>query len=351
MESAIPEHLRCPRTRESRASETYRPPNPAYCARLDPATRRIVMACYGAQYRAAEGRQCARQGLLRLAGAAGASDGPVHQDLAFTIDAQGYDTILWVAYWSDVAAFERWRAGAAVADWWNDDARLHDPCGWFLEVALPTAEHLETLSSTPEQPEGLARLAPRMSGEVREHAYWGGMRDRLAIAQTDALHAGPPPARAVPGRRVVLPGAHNAALIRSGQDWSRTQDEERRLYLQQIEPRLREGMDYLRDHGAQVGCLANRYLVRVDQELCPLEHSYGLSWWRDLEHMERWSHGHPTHLEIFGAFMRIVKQMDFRLDLRLYHEVSVLRAEDQYLEYVNCHPQTGLLGGVPGLAP
>jgi aldoxime dehydratase len=29
--------------------------------------------------------------------------------------------------------------------------------------------------------------------------------------------------------------------------------------------------------------------------------------------------------------------------LRLYHEVSVVGADEQYDEYVNCHPGTGLL--------
>jgi aldoxime dehydratase len=58
--------------------------------------------------------------------------------------------------------------------------------------------------------------------------------------------------------------------------------------------------------------------------------------------MERWSESHPTHLEIFAAFMRMAQSLDFRL-LRLYHEVSVLRAEEQRFEYLNCHPGTGLL--------
>lgn len=29
--------------------------------------------------------------------------------------------------------------------------------------------------------------------------------------------------------------------------------------------------------------------------------------------------------------------------LRLYHEVSVARADEQFFEYLNCHEQTGLL--------
>lgn len=99
--------------------------------------------------------------------------------------------------------------------------------------------------------------------------------------------------------------------------------------MQQIEPTLREGMDILRDSGQQVGCLGDRYLVHVDEDFSPVERSYGQSWWRDLERMERWPESHPTHLHIFGDFMRMVQQLNFKLDLRLYHEVSVLSAANQ----------------------
>jgi aldoxime dehydratase len=308
---------------------------------LDTSVGQVVMAYFGVQYRSAAGRTAAREQLAALRRAAPALARPRHDDLAFTIDEAGFETVVWAAYWSDPAAFRQWEL--AVADWWNSDERLQGACGWFREVATPRAERFETLFSSPDRREGIAHLAASMSGEIREHAYWGSMRDRLAASQTDPLRTGVSWSRPAPGRRVQLSGSENLALIRSGQDWSDTEGEERRLYLQQIEPRLREGMDYLRDRGGEVGCLANRYLVQVDDDLHPLEKSYGLSWWRDLEQMERWSESHPTHLEIFAAFMRMAQSLDFRLRLRLYHEVSVLRAEDQCFEYLNCHPGTGLL--------
>ena len=39
-------------------------------------------------------------------------------------------------------------------------------------------------------------------------------------------------------------------------------------------------------------------------EAAPVERSYGMSWWRSLDALERWSESHPTHLAIFGAAMR-----------------------------------------------
>jgi aldoxime dehydratase len=32
--------------------------------------------------------------------------------------------------------------------------------------------------------------------------------------------------------------------------------------------------------------------------------------------------------------------------LRLYHEVTVAAADEQFFEYLNCHPGTGMLAAV-----
>jgi aldoxime dehydratase len=49
---------------------------------------------------------------------------------------------------------------------------------------------------------------------------------------------------------------------------------------------------------------------------------------------------------IFGGFMRYVQALNFQLQLRVYHEVSVLKTDEQRYEYINCHPRTGLLNGL-----
>ena len=56
----------------------------------------------------------------------------------------------------------------------------------------------------------------------------------------------------------------NVCLIRSGQDWGDTEASERKMYLEDVEPVLREGMDFLRDQGRSIGCYANRYMTVVD---------------------------------------------------------------------------------------
>ncbi|MGS5087584.1 phenylacetaldoxime dehydratase family protein [Hydrogenophaga sp. A37] len=347
MESAIAPHLRCPRSQPARMPAGYTPPVPAYTARYAPGQTHAVMAYHGVQYRDLADREAAVAGLQTLRNAVHGADAPRFSDLAQYRDPEGWDTLVWTAYWSDRASHQRWQLHPAVQIFWQSDERLSGSTGWFREVACPGVDRFETLMSSPDGQEAVARLADAVSDEILEHAYWGGMRDRLPASQTDALTGATPaapPTKPRPGQRVVIEGQHNMALIRSGQNWAHTGGVERERYLGEVEPVLREGMDFLSSpQGLGVGCLFNRYLRVLDEDFLPMDKSYGLSGWRSLAHMEAWAEKHPTHQQIFGSFMGMLQAIAAPPNLRLYHEVSVLQAGDAHFEYVNCHPGTGLL--------
>jgi Haem-containing dehydratase len=55
---------------------------------------------------------------------------------------------------------------------------------------------------------------------------------------------------------------------------------------------------------------------------------FGMSRWRRPEALERWAESHPTHIAIFGAAMRDLPTLGPAARLRLYHEVSVARADE-----------------------
>jgi len=84
----------------------------------------------------------------------------------------------------------------------------------------------------------------------------------------------------------------------------------------------------------------------IDAAGRPLEKTFGLSHWHSLSNLEAWAESHPTHLAIFGGFMRMVQELEFQLKLRLYHEVSILNVGEQEYEYINCHPATGMMRGL-----
>lgn len=343
LESAIPQHLRCPRTRAARFSGEYVPLSPAHVARFRPSVKQFTMAYYGVQCRDARDGPRAVGWLNDLKKLFLHDDGPNHSDRSFYVDEVGYLTYLEVVYWDSPEAFDRWSRSERVHDWW---ARCQEEAsiGKFSEIYSPRATHTETLISKRDKFEGVAVTAQGPSGEIQEHGYWGGARDRLPASQTDALMPSGRLVRHSVGQgRLKVQGHDNIALIRSGQDWSETVGEERLFYIDRIEPVLKLGMEYLRDNGASIGCYFNRYLARVDSAEAPLEQSFGLSAWRSLEHLERWAESHPTHLAIYGSLMGMKRALNRKFRLRLYHEVSVVRADEQHFEYVNCHPQTGFL--------
>lgn len=328
-ESAIPEHLTVERTRAARTPDGYEPRSPAFVARPPADQHQVVMAYLGVQGHDA----VAELGPEALGG----TDAPRHVDRAATEGRDGRpgDAVV-VAYWDDPSAFDHWLA---------DHRRpwLDGPGGRWLEVVRPRVDRYETIFGRRSRPEGVAHLADGYSDQVLEHGYWGSMRDRMPASQTDELDdPGPLEAERV-GDVVRVRPAGSVCLIRSGQDWSDTGGTERERYLSDIEPRLREGMDFLCEEGGDVGCWSNRYLTVLDDDGAPTERTFGLGWWRSMADLERWSESHPSHLAIFGSFLKLVGEQG-GTRIRLHHEVSVALPDECLFEYARCHDRTGLLG-------
>jgi len=347
LDSAIAPHLQCPRTQPRRMLPNHVPPFPATTARFPLRLQNLVMAYLGLQYRrggAGRGAQepaGAGPAQLALCEALAGSWGPGQWERAHYVDQAGYDNALFIAYWSDPAQYERWymQHGRAWVHSVGRDAAL----GAFVEVLKPSVQRVETLYAS-ELPQGVGVLAEGFSAPVQEHGYWGSMRDRMPAAQTDPLK----PAGAL---QVITRGLHQRVipqdklcLIRSGQDWSAAGAEERRMYLHELEPVLRAGMHFLRDQGQHVGCYANRYLQQCDAQGQALDKTFAMGWWNSLAALEAWAESHPTHVSIFGAAMKYLGSWGADARLRLYHEVSVAAASEQFFDYYNCHAATGLLG-------
>lgn len=348
LDSSIPSHLRCPRTRTRQVSDKWNPAYPAFSSRPAKSIESIVMSYFGVQSKGDEnkGRACAA--FQQILESFKQPDGPARHDLVQFVDGEGYINLIAVGYWTDPAKFENWNDSPSIKDWWASDKRLDEGVGYFREILRPRMEQFETIFTHEHGPfEGASILFPEMSAPIIEHGYWGSMRDRLPLSQTSvmdpegelSIKSGAPEQ----GGRVIIGGHDNLTLIRSGEDWSFTEGEERRTWFDNIEPVLHEGMNYLRDDGLEVGCYCNRYVHHMDEKGNLLEKGFGYSLWRSLSALETWGASHHTHLQIFVTFMRNVHKFK---NLTLYHEVSVFDAANQYFEYINCHPKTGLLRAV-----
>ena len=193
-----------------------------------------------------------------------------------------------------------------------------------------------------------------MSGTLKEHVYWGSMRDRLPVGQTDSLTGTKAFGKDSPvenpdateSKRIRVPGRENLAMIRSGQDWSNTSPHERKLYLDTMHPVLTKGMHFLRDEGEEVGCIECRFMDVISKDGLsgnPTDKTFGLAYFDDLSSLEGWSRDHQTHKDIFGRFIQYAGELQNNVSLRLFHEVMVLKPDQQFLEYIGCHDSTGML--------
>jgi aldoxime dehydratase len=314
-----------------------------FVGRADENVKQVVMAYLGVQFRD-EQRAAALQAMRYIDASFALADGPGNHDLTYHLDNQGYGNFIAVGYWRDPAAYHRWLLSAPVADWWGDEARLNEGLGYFREVIAPRAEQFETLYAFKDDLPGVGAVMDGISGEIEEHGYWGSARDRFAISQTDWMQptselqviSGDP----AKGGRVVVRGHDNLTLIRSGQDWVEAGEEERALYFNEMLPPLQDGMNFLRDEGQALGCYSNRFVRNIDLDGNLLDIAYDIGHWRSLDKLERWAESHPTHLRIFTTFFRVIGGLS---KLRLYHEVSVADGSQQLFEYINCHPQTGMM--------
>ena len=182
MESAIDAHLKCPRTRTRRVEDDFQPPYPAFSARAPQSMTQVVMGYFGVQSRG--GGEALEMAFYAVNALFDLPDGPGHRDIVRYVDGDGYDTAIAVAYWGDSKQFSRWIDPQNQA-WWNADERLRDGVGYFREIVSPRDVQYETAYSSPNHLEGVGVIMGGVSGEILEHGYWGSMRDRIPLSQTD----------------------------------------------------------------------------------------------------------------------------------------------------------------------
>lgn len=344
LEPAIPVHLRQERTRPLGTSGSFTPKHPSYSARFRPSVTHLPMVYLGIQFPPGTEVEAATR---NINSGIAASFGPNHHDRARFIDGLGYENIVFALYWRGGEEYTQW-INARPVGWWHEGLSLAGDIGAFHEAYTPSVMDTETTFSHP-YPEGYAKLADNMSGPTDTHEYWGSARDRIPRSQVEDLAPASLPssdrlaaAQETRGKQLRISPAENLCLLRSGQDWTMTEGEERAFYLDVVQPTLLQGMSEIgSSEGVALGCCFNRFM-QLEDEGGPIEKSYSLSAWTSLAQLEAWVKA-DTHLKIFGAGIRHYQRAGDAARLRLYHEMMVLRAEDQSLTYFNCHRETGFL--------
>lgn len=269
------------------------------------------------------------------------------RDIASSDAGGGLHETVCIAYWVDVNDASLSLNSDAFNVFWSKHSAADLSYGVFREMVNIPFDRRETLFSGPDHDHGMSQARTGAEGPIKDHMYWGGMRDRIPLSANDAIEAKfPLKVIELDDNRVVVEAHENLCIIRSGQDWSYCEGEQLREYQEEIEPTLKAGMAFLRDRGDEVNCYACRYMHDLEVDGTATNRSFGLAYFRTMKDLEDWAEFHPTHLAIFNTFLGIAPKYGSDLQIRLWHEVSVLPAHNQRAEYANCRKGTGLLGGL-----
>jgi aldoxime dehydratase len=279
---------------------------------------------------------------------------PITTDISKYLDADGYINYVVAAYWVVSSEFDAWKQDQARNGWWDDEARLSGPCGFWREMVTVPVERFESIY-WEDYPAALSKALP--IEPTPYCGYFGAMRDRIPVAACDPLISTDPEAlasstgpRETFGKRWMIHPPHNLAMIRSASFWGRCDEEQKADYDTKLRDPLNKGMDYLRQNAETTGCCTLRFQQTLDSNgaFMPETHAHG--YFISLSKMEDWSENHASHTAIFGAAIARYKKYGATNQLRTWHEVGVLPGHGQHFEYLNCHPQTGLLNWFEGFS-
>lgn len=319
-------------------ADGWEPPVPAWISKID-ANSRLEVLYVGIQKPTSEVLEAFNTIIAALP--------PPKSELAMFTDRAGYNNFVMIAYFESSSEHVQWEDASGFSKWWESDAHLQADYGLWMERYAFAPGQFETLLSSPDGREGLSSQFPETIGPIREHAYWGGMEDRIpnsAPGKFDPKFDEMPAQKPMQtlGQRIILKGPKNLCLIRSGQDLTSVKAEELAEYNQDIEPHLSAGLKFLADnHGT--GCFDSRYMTHCDEKGRAIAKTFGMQVFLSISHLQKWAQFHPTHLAIFDSFQKMAMEREGQFDLRLWHEVAVMDEGDSYAEYVNCDPMTGLL--------
>jgi aliphatic aldoxime dehydratase len=252
------------------------------------------------------------------------------------------------AYWVNEDRFAAWEADPEVEAWWQAPERLQGELGCWREILRVPRDRQESLYWR-DFPIGVS-----VSSEVALYptpycGYYGAMRDRLFAAAKDPLKASPGASlqqhtdRAGFGQHWSVHPPHNVAVIRGRSSWGFMDDEQHADYDAQLRIPVSNGMDYLEHNPLPSGCASMRWQRSTDEYGYEEPDEYAHAYFLSLEHLEQWSEHHASHAAIFNAAIRRYRHYGAANQLRTWHEVYVLPEGGQRFEYLNCHPDTGLL--------
>ena len=305
----------------------------------------VQFAQFGAQARIPAQAAAALEAYRRLFAL---DDGPVELNRGVFVDAEAHTNALFIAYWTDTSAYDRWIRQEAVQAFWSQ-LPVDGSVGYWQEVARVPVERIDTLY-TPHEP--VANDQPGVAqhgtmGVCQAHGYWGAARDRIPASEHDdfapELGSYEPTQQETRGRRISITVPGNVCMARHHEDWRKAKvfgD----IYLDNVAGIKEAGVKHLETH-PELGCVSAREIKGQDLDGNAIESANSIACFLSLEHLLSWTRADPSHLAIHDAFLEVAAQMKpgETWDVPMWHEVYVIPEGGTQAKYINCHNRTGFL--------
>lgn len=340
-------HLDYPRTVPARRPNGHTPAAPRYTLRWEQPINRVISVYFGIQGRPLSWN-AQSQFFGRLRDAFNDDCAPEAHEIMRCTDEAGFINAILVAYWTDPNAHDRWRHHSDFSHWFDAQERLTEPYGYWRETIEVHYDRHETIYSEDDYRIGLGRCPGTVVETMTTNGYFGAARDRFPVSAVDTLTSTFSMRKRLPGevdtigRRLHAETPHNMTAIRSGQYWARAGDEQFADYRESLQPKLMEGMHYLLDNMEKTGTLSLRVMTNLNEDGSERDETSVNAYFASLANMEHWASHHPTHQKIYDHAIAKNRQYGKNREVVTWHEVFLLTSGIAF-EYVNCHPETGII--------
>lgn len=144
-------------------------------------------------------------------------------------------------------------------------------------------------------------------------------------------------------RRILATTPHNMTALRSGQYWEEAMGEQLDDYHESLQPKLLAGMRYLTENKEKNGTMALRVMTNLNEDGSDRAETSVLAYFMSLKQLEGWAKSHCSHLALYRHAVAMNRKYKGDRTVVTWHELFVIPQKMASMEYINCHPLTGLL--------
>lgn len=270
---------------------------------------------------------------------------PVFLERMNSVDRYGYVNEFLMGYWLNISEYENWKSREDVQGWWSNISTDLE-YGMWKEVSYTKKEYFQHSTKPSVTKNGIGNVLPLVNSKnyVKSTLY----RSRFPAAVYDDFesalkHVPKAEKKETKGKRISVRSVNNLCYLREGEDRSACSVEENKVIDTYIKPLVDGWINSLESFSDKNGCLVMRNCNEVDLEADQSLNKKTFDvFMLSLDHIEKAARTYLVHQNLIKSFVEF-KQKGKTPNYLVWVEAHIIKEGDLKAEYINCHPDTGLL--------